>query len=101
LQNGPLNIILASDSMQNYAPTNQNNVLRCSVNEKPDHAVMLVGYTSTYWIIKNSWGSDWGISGYVYVTRDRTNNANCKIGHSLHSYADICNIPNCDTCKTT
>jgi len=52
---------LASDSLQDYAPTNQNNVARCGANEKPDHAVMLVGYTPTYWIVKNSWGNDWGV----------------------------------------
>jgi len=34
-----------------------------------DHAVVAVGYNldQQYWIIRNSWGGDWGISGYIYL----------------------------------
>ena len=34
-----------------------------------DHAVMLVGWDETNWIIKNSWGDFWGKSGYLYMAR--------------------------------
>jgi hypothetical protein len=44
-----------------------------------NHAVLLVGYTEDYWIVKNSWGSSWGVRGYIFITRDRTRN--CGIGH--------------------
>ena len=39
-----------------------------------DHCVHLVGYNSTasspYWIVKNSWSTDWGESGYIYLQFD-------------------------------
>jgi hypothetical protein len=34
-----------------------------------DHAVLLVGYTKKYWILKNSWGAEWGESGYFRLER--------------------------------
>jgi len=34
-----------------------------------DHAVLAVGYTSDAWKIKNSWGSSWGESGYIRITK--------------------------------
>jgi len=44
-----------------------------------DHGVTVVGYgvakdvfgTQPYWIIKNSWGADWGIAGYMQLARGK------------------------------
>ncbi|KAL5267141.1 hypothetical protein ACHWQZ_G004243 [Mnemiopsis leidyi] len=38
-------------------------------NQWPNHAITLVGYTSSYWEIRNSWGTGWGNQGYFKITR--------------------------------
>merc|ERR1712025_1364780 len=32
-----------------------------------------VGYTGSYWIVRNSWGTSWGESGHVRFTRQHNN----------------------------
>ncbi len=32
-----------------------------------DHAVVIVGYGTTFWIVRNEWGKGWGESGYVRI----------------------------------
>lgn len=50
---------------------------RCS-KTRLNHVMAAVGYGSDvngkeYWIVKNSWGTQWGDKGYVYVARNRDN----------------------------
>ncbi len=46
--------------------------LRLAHPDQPDayggHAVTVVGYTAEGFIIKNSWGRDWGMQGYAVVS---------------------------------
>lgn len=55
-----------------YANTDETDI---------DHAVTIVGWCDEYnaWIIKNSWGTDWGYGGYAYVDYD-----NCNIGKYIY-----------------
>jgi cathepsin F len=81
VETGPLSVLLNAEKLQFYksgvyAPS------RCPP-EDLDHAVLVVGYgvepsnaTATaassgtpYWIVKNSWGSSWGESGYFRIVR--------------------------------
>jgi C1A family cysteine protease len=35
-----------------------------------DHAIQLTGYSASqggYWIVRNSWGADWGENGFIYL----------------------------------
>ncbi|VDK24766.1 unnamed protein product [Taenia asiatica] len=43
-----------------------------------NHNVLVVGYDSDkaerdYWIVKNSWGKQWGQEGYIWIARDDRN----------------------------
>ncbi|RXG54010.1 Cathepsin L [Armadillidium vulgare] len=74
---GPISVtIYAPDEFQFYQGSvfDGDNCLPGLVN----HAVLIVGYGTTddgkdYWIVKNSWGSDWGMYGYVLMPRNKDN----------------------------
>ncbi len=34
------------------------------------HAMLIVGYTGNFFIVKNSWGENWGDKGYCYIPKN-------------------------------
>jgi len=61
--------------------------MTCASSDQVDHAVLLVGYTADYWIVKNSWGTSFGDNGFIYVSRNP--NQNCKIGIAVHELSEL------------
>lgn len=75
---GPVSVGI--DAMQSTFLYYKSGVYYDPNCEKVDvnHAVLAVGYGVTpkgkkYWIVKNSWGEDWGKKGYVLMARNRNN----------------------------
>lgn len=72
LQLGPVSVgVDASDSGIKFY---KSGIIKRRCGTAIDHAVLAVGYGTEkgvdYWIIKNSWGPDWGEDGYFRVLRD-------------------------------
>lgn len=51
--------------------TGSSGIVDCSKTTylPVDHNVLLVGYTETHWIIKNSYGPTWGDKGFGYISK--------------------------------
>lgn len=69
--NQPVSVTIESDSFQFYS----SGVFTEGCGTVLDHIVAAVGYGVTddgteYWILKNSWGTDWGEEGYIRILRN-------------------------------
>jgi len=73
-QKGPLSICVDAEQWQFY----EYGVMSYLCGTSIDHCVQLVGWQNNYnddgqpvdiWIVRNSWGVDWGYDGYIYIER--------------------------------
>ena len=69
---GPVSVCVDASSWQSY----KKGVVTRSCGKQLDHCVQAVGYNKQgdansrgkgYWIVRNSWNTDWGVDGYIYV----------------------------------
>jgi len=65
IQTSPISVCVDASSWQTYT----RGVLGRSCGTSLDHCVQAVGYNANqgYWIVRNSWNTDWGVDGYIYV----------------------------------
>jgi cathepsin F len=63
---GPLSICVDAEPWQDYTG---GIMMASDCGSDIDHCVQLVGYDMTqstpFWIVRNSWGTDWGENGYI------------------------------------
>ncbi|MDD3642306.1 MAG: C1 family peptidase [Candidatus Krumholzibacteria bacterium] len=71
----------AHDNFHNYT----GGCYDADYGDSPNHGMLIVGWDDNAcggegaWIVKNSWGTDWGIDGYCYIRYGV-----CSIGSSVY-----------------
>ncbi|XP_031253607.1 cysteine proteinase COT44 [Pistacia vera] len=63
-----------------------------------DHGVVVVGYGTEngedYWLVRNSWGTDWGESGYIKLQRNIVETYTGKCGIAMEASYPVKNSSN-------
>lgn len=77
LQEGPLSVCLDATTFSTY----QSGIVGAGCGTEVNHCVQATGLNTnadgvTYYIVRNSWGEDWGVDGFIYIAYGANN---CEI----------------------
>jgi len=67
---GPLSICVNAEIWSDWTGPTPLPASECPGDaDELDHCVQLVGFdwNAGYWIVRNSWNTDWGVQGYIYL----------------------------------
>jgi len=76
LQDQPLSVAVDARKWSSYT----GGTFACSGRVQLDHGVLLVASYPNYWVIKNSWGSSWGLNGYIQLSK--ATGSNCGVNQA-------------------
>ncbi|RLO11167.1 hypothetical protein DYB28_006550 [Aphanomyces astaci] len=81
LESQPATVVVQSANAvwRNY----KSGVVSQCPGAQSDHAVIAVGYNDDYFKIKNSWGTEWGDKGYIYLKRGMTEKGTCNVAQRI------------------
>jgi len=90
----PVSVLIDAMGLQFYG----EGIIKSSCGSDPHHAVLVVGYGATsppertpFWIIKNSWGVDWGEKGYMRILREESSDTTgvCGIHAKVSLFPEV------------
>ena len=81
LSKGPLSVSIKSEWSDWSFDFYSSGVYSKRCPGSTDHAIAVVGYGvengQEYWLIKNSWGTSWGLKGYAKLAKNGTSGSIC------------------------
>jgi C1A family cysteine protease len=90
---GPVSVaVVAGSAFQSY----NGGLFNTNEGGNVNHAVVLVGWDENYqghgvWILRNSWGTNWGDNGYMYITygTSQVGYAACFVNYHGSNYVEM------------